>query len=490
MPDFAMTIAGEAVAAATTFPVVNPATEDVCGHAPSCSREQLDRAMTAARDAFPAWAADREARRSAMLRAAEVLDAAADEMAPLLTAEQGKPLNDAEFEAGLPGRWLRHFAELEPPTEVLQDDETALSVLVRRPVGVIAAITPWNFPVYQAVEKLAPALIAGNTVVLKPSPYTPLTTLLLGEHLRDVLPPGVVNVVTGPDELGAWMTSHPIPRKVAFTGSVATGKKVAAAAAPDLKLLTLELGGNDPAIVLDDADPEAIAPKIFWTAFGNCGQICNAIKRVYAPANLYDDVVAALAEHARAAKVGDGSVPGTQLGPLNNRPQRDRVAELTADAVRAGATAVAGGRAPDRPGFFFEPTVLAGVQDGVRVVDEEQFGPVLPVIRYERIDDAIERANRTHFGLAASVWSTDDDRAAAVGERLEAGTVGINSHMIGGERIPMGGVKWSGIGVVNGVDGMLGYTVPRVINRARGWQGVELPAAVEAVSSRPGTRSR
>jgi acyl-CoA reductase-like NAD-dependent aldehyde dehydrogenase len=292
-----------------------------------------------------------------------------------------------------------------------------------------------------------------------------------------------VNIVSGTDEVGEWMTTHPVPRKVAFTGSVATGKRVAAAVAPDLKLLTLELGGNDPAIVLDDADVGEIAPKILWTAFGNCGQICNAIKRVYAPPSLYDPLVEALAEHARAIVVGPGDAAGVHLGPLNNRPQRERVSELARDAVAAGARAVCGGDVLPGPGYFFAPTILRDVSDGVRVVDEEQFGPVLPVIRYSTVEDAIARANATHFGLSASVWSSDPDRAAGVADRLEAGTVGINSHMIGGERICYGGVKWSGIGVVNGREGLLGYTIPRVVNRARAWQGVELPAALEATGA-------
>lgn len=481
MTDYTMTIGGEAVTGADSFPVIDPATEEVIAHAPRCSRDALDRALRAAQGALASWSADGEARRELMLRAADVLDEAAPEVIPLLTAEQGKPLSDAGFEAGLPGRWLRHFAGLElPEEEILQDDEIALSVLVRRPVGVVAAILPWNFPIYQAIEKIAPALRAGNTIVLKPSPHTPLATLLLGERLRELLPPGVLNVVSGPDELGEWMTAHPIPRKIVFTGSVATGKRVASAAAPDLKLVTLELGGNDPAIVLADADVEVIARKIFWCAFGNCGQICNAVKRVYAPASMYDALVEAFAELARSSQVGPGTSPGVQIGPLNNRAQYERVQELTSDALRSGAAAAAGGNALDGPGFFFAPTVLRDLSDGVRVVDEEQFGPVLPVIRYKTIDDAVLRANATHFGLSASVWSADEERAAAVADRLDAGTVGINSHMIGGERIPYGGVKWSGIGVVNGTAGMLGYTVPRVINRARGWEGLELPAALQA----------
>ena len=482
MTDFTMTIDGEAVAAAESFPVLNPATEEVYAEAPKASAEQLERAIAAARAALPDWSADEEARREAMRGAAEVIDAAAAEIVPVLTAEQGKPLSDSGFEAELPGRWLRHYAEVDIPTEVLQDDETALSRMTYRPLGVVAAVTPWNFPLYQAIEKIAPAIRTGNTIVVKPSPYTPLTTLMLGELLREVLPAGVVNVVSGDDALGAALVSHPAPRKLAFTGSAATGSRVAAAGAPDMKRLTLELGGNDPAIVLDDADPAAIAPKIFWTAFGNCGQICNAVKRVYVPSALHDELVAALVECATAAKVGDGAAEGTQIGPLNNKAQYERVKELTADAIEAGAEVACGGGPLAGPGFFFAPTVLTGVGAGVRVVDEEQFGPVLPVIAYDDLDAAVAAANDTEFGLAASVWSADDQRAEAVAARIEAGTVGINSHMIGGENIPFGGIKASGVGLANGLAGMLAYTQPTVINTARGWEGVELPAALEATA--------
>lgn len=476
-----MTIDGEAVHGADRFPVLNPATEEVVAQAPECSRQQLDDAFTAALRALPAWSADAELRRELLLRAAESLDAFAPDIVPVLTAEQGMPLGDSGFEAGLPGRWFRHYAGLGVPAdEILQADEIAVSVLQRRPIGVVAAITPWNFPLYQAVEKLAPALMAGNTVVVKPSPYTPLTTLMLGERLRALFPPGVVNVVSGSDEVGRWMTAHPSARKVAFTGSVATGRRVSEAVASDLKLLTLELGGNDPAIVLDDADVAEIAPKIFWTAFGNCGQICNAIKRVYAPIALYDELVDALAELARNVKVGPGTEQGVHMGPLNNRAQWLRVKELVDDAIAGGGRVVTGGHPLPGPGYFFAPTILRDVSDGVRIVDEEQFGPALPVIAYDSVHDAIRRANDTHFGLSASVWSGDPGRAEAVGDQLETGTVGINSHMIGGERICYGGVKWSGIGVVNGREGLLQYTYPRVVNRARAWQGLELPAVLEA----------
>ena len=306
------------------------------------------------------------------------------ELAPVLTAEQGKPLSDAGVEVFASAIWTQYFANLEMAPQIIQDDDEAYVELARRPLGVVAAITPWNYPLLLGFWKIAPALLAGNTLVLKPSPYTPLTTLKIGELLRDVFPPGVVNIVSGGDELGAWMTSHPVPRKVSFTGSVETGKKVAMSAAPDLKRVTLELGGNDPAIVLDDADPAVVASAIFAGAFMNNGQVCSAVKRVYVPEALYDDVVEGLAAHARSIKVGEGTEEGVKLGPINNEPQYERVKELVADALSHGATAVTGGKAMDGAGYFFEPTILAGLSDGTRIVDEEQFGPALPVVSVPR----------------------------------------------------------------------------------------------------------
>jgi len=355
---------------------------------------------------------------------------------------------------------------------VIQDDDAAFVELVRRPLGVVAAITPWNFPLTMALWKIAPALVAGNTVVLKPSPFTPLATLKLGEILHDVFPPGVLNIVSGGDELGAWMTTHPVPRKISFTGSIETGKKVALSAAPDLKRVTLELGGNDPAIVLDDADPATVAAAIFAGAFANNGQVCSAVKRVYVPEALYDDVVEGLAGHARRIKVGPGTQPDSKLGPINNELQYERVKELVADALASGAKAVTGGQAMEGPGYFFEPTILAGLSDGTRIVDEEQFGPALPVISYRDIGDAIDRANATHFGLSGSVWSSDPERAAAVAGQLECGTAWVNTHLALSPQQPFGGVKWSGIGVENGPWGLAEYTEFQVVHRSKAATGL------------------
>ena len=472
MADFSMTIGGEAVATEGTFGVVNPATAEVFAQAPECSRAQLDAAMDSAAKAYRDWKSDEGVRRQCLRDISGVMMASLEELAPLLTAEQGKPLNDANLEMFGSAMWCTYFADLELPRQVLQDDDEATVEVVHRPLGVVAAITPWNFPVNLAFWKIAPALLAGNTIVMKPSPFTPLSTLKVGELLRSVLPPGVLNVVSGGDELGAWMTSHPVPRKISFTGSIETGKLVAMAAAPDLKRVTLELGGNDPAIILDDADPAAVADGIFGGAFANNGQICSAIKRVYVPESMYDEVVDALASRAKAITVGDGTEAGNKLGPINNAPQFARVTELVAAALAHGATAAAGGKPMDRPGYFFEPTVLSGLSDGVRIVDEEQFGPALPVISYRDLDDVVERANGTHFGLSGSVWGTDTDRAAVVAGRLEAGTAWVNVHLAMGPQFPFGGFKWSGIGVENGPWGLAEFTDIQTMHRAKGTSGL------------------
>ena len=463
-----LTIDGAAAAAEATFGVINPATGEIFEQAPECTRGQLDAAMQAATDAFKDWRRDEPVRRALLGACAEAIGRHADELAQLLTREQGKPLAKASGEIAGAAKWCTYTARLEMPVEVALDNDRVRVEVRRRPHGVVAAITPWNYPVSLAVWKIAPALLAGNTIVLKPSPFTPLATLRLGEILRDVLPPGVLNVVSGGDALGAWMTAHPAVRKISFTGSVATGKLVAAAAAPDLKRVTLELGGNDPAIVLSDVDVGRVAKRLFWGAFENSGQVCSAIKRVYVPESLYGPMLTELGELARGVQVGDGLEADSQMGPLNNLPQFERVQELVEDAKQSGAKVVAGGQRLGDRGYFYAPTIVGELQDGVRLVDEEQFGPALPVVSYTDLDDAIERANATHFGLSGSVWSSDTARAEAVAGQLECGTAWVNQHLNVLPHAPFGGAKWSGIGVENGPWGLLGFTEIQTINVAKG----------------------
>lgn len=467
MTEHRMTIDGQQVASPDTFEVINPATGEPFARAPEATAAHLDDAMAGAARAFRSWKRDDDARRDALRQAAKVLGDATPQIAALLTQEQGKPLPEAMFEVMGVGLWLQYYADLEVEREILQDDDAAFVEVVRRPIGVVAAIAPWNFPLLLSSWKIAPALRAGNTVVLKPSPYTPLSSLAMVEVLNRVLPPGVLNVVTGGDTLGAAMTAHPTPRKVSFTGSISAGKKVAVASAADLKRVTLELGGNDPAIVLDDADPAVVGKQLFHAAFQNNGQTCVAVKRVYVPESLHDAVVDALVAEASSVVVGDGMDEATKLGPIQNRPQFDRVASLVEGALSAGARVAAGGAALDRPGYFFAPTILTGAADGTAIVDEEQFGPALPVLAYRDLDDAIERANASTFGLGASVWATDTDRGEDVARRLDAGSAWVNTHAALAPDLPFGGLKWSGVGVENGPWGLKGFTDVQLLNRRR-----------------------
>ncbi len=458
-----MTVGGRSVVHDDTFAVRNPATGDVVGYAPECPRAELDRALGAAASAAAGWADDLLARRAGLREGAAALRASVEELAGLLTDEQGKPLADSRMEVEWAAACLDYYAGLDPAEAVVRDDETGRVVLARRPMGTVAAITPWNFPVTTAACKLAPAMAAGNAVVLKPSPFTPLTTLRLGTLLGGVFPAGVVNVISGSDTLGRHLVADPRVRKVSLTGSTSTGREVAAVAGRDLKRVTLELGGNDAAVILDDADPVRTAKRLFWRAFGNCGQVCAGIKRVYVPETLADELVATLAELAATVRVGRGTERGVQMGPINNPPQFQRVRELVDDALARGGVAVAGGGPLAGPGTFFSPTIIAGLTDGSRLVDEEQFGPALPIITYGRLDDAIARANATSFGLGGSVWTEDEERGVATARRLECGTAWVNTHANLAVEIPFGGHKCSGLGLEQGLAGLESYSELQVV---------------------------
>ena len=467
MSEFTMTIDGQAVTSPGTLKVTNPATGEVFAEVPDCTPEQLDVAMNAAQRAFGTWKDDAAKRREVSYACADALEANAEELARLATMEQGMPLTQSLASIAASARSFRSYADLEIPRITVQDDDVALVEIVRRPLGVIAAIKPWNVPIVMAVNTIAPAFRAGCTVVLKPSPFTPVVTVRMGEILRDIVPAGVLNVISGGNELGQQMTEHPIPRAVSFTGSIATGKKVNVSAAADLKRVLLELGGNDAAIVLDDADPVDVADKLFWPVFRNSGQVCMAVKRVFVPEKLQPQLVEALVAKVRAAKVGNGLDDGTILGPINNEPQFERVKGLVSEAIADGAVAVTGGHAIEGEGYFFEPTVLTNVAEGSRIVDEEQFGPALPILTYSTVDEAIERANATNYGLGGSVWSSDPLRASQVAEKLEAGTVWVNTHQVVTHDAPFTGMKWSGLGSEMGVWSIYAYTDPQTLYTAR-----------------------
>ncbi len=464
MTTFTMTIDGQPVAGERTLGVINPATGAVFASCPDCTPAQLDAAMDAAARAFATWRLDENKRRQALIDCASALKAHAQELGQVLTQEQGKPLKNAVAEIKNAAFHFEHTATLPIPVDVVHEDEQSRMEVHYKPFGVVGAITPWNFPVVLAVWKLAPALLAGNTVVLKPSPFTPLSSLMMGQLLAAVLPPGVLNVVSGGDALGAWITTHPVPRKISFTGSVATGKKIAAAVAPDLKRLTLELGGNDPAIVLKDIDPKKFAKTLFWGAFSNSGQVCTAIKRLYVEEEIYQPLLNELAAVAQSVKVGDGMDPATRLGPINNRPQFERVIDLVEDAKAAGGRIVTGGQRLDSPGYFYPPTLVTDLADEARLVAEEQFGPALPVLPFRNVDDALQRANATHFGLGGSVWTNDLARGVALAAQLECGTGWVNQHNNISHLTPFGGNKWSGIGYEQGPWGLAAFTQYQVIN--------------------------
>ncbi|MEH3101279.1 aldehyde dehydrogenase family protein [Sphingomonas adhaesiva] len=466
--DYAMLIGGERVRGTATFDVVNPATEEVIARVPDATREDLDRAVDAARAAFPAWAATPIAERKAKLMAlGQAVMAQADPFMRLLTQEQGKPHAEAQGEVMGAGYWLMGASQLDLPVTVNEDSADRYSETRHVPLGVVGAISPWNFPLILAMFKVGPALLAGNTMVLKPSPFTPLTTLKFGEIAAGILPAGVLNIVTGGDDLGPWMTSHPGFDKISFTGSTATGRRVMQSAAPTLKRVTLELGGNDAAIVMPDVDVEKVAEELFWAAFRNNGQICIATKRMYVHEDIYEPLKEALVAYAKTVKVGDGAEQGTQIGPLNNKQQYDRVLDLIQDAKDKGYQFLVGGEKADVPGYFIPVTILDNPPEDSRIVQEEQFGPVLPLLKFDDLEDVVRRANATDYGLGGSVWGNDEDKALEIAQRIASGTVWVNETQHLSPMAAFGGMKQSGVGVEGGVEGLLEYTNAQTIVRKK-----------------------
>ena len=469
MATYALTIAGKRVETAQTFKVFNPADESVVAECPQGTVALLDQAVDAARGALPGWSA-----LSAEVRAAKLMEIAAEiekhhpELAELLTREQGKTQSGpgANMEVGGAVAWTRVTASLSLPEETIQDDAKGKILLRRKPVGVVGSITPWNWPLMIAVWHIMPAIRIGCTVVIKPSPYTPLSTLRLVELMNTVLPPGVVNVVTGDAEVGNRMVTHPGINKIVFTGSIKTGKKVMSSAADTLKRLTLELGGNDAGIILPGTQIEPLLEKLFWGCFINAGQTCAALKRLYVHSSQYEEVVSKFAEYVSKIPVGNGMDAKSLIGPLTNKMQLDKVASYVDEARARGARIVTGGVRPKGPGFFYPLTVIADATDDMLVVKEEQFGPVIPIVKYDTIDQAIAKANALEVGLGGSVWGNDSAAAAIAAARLECGTAWVNQHGGLHPMAPFGGVKSSGIGVEFNVDGLKEYTTVQVLNIA------------------------
>lgn len=464
---------GEPLETQNATDVIDPATGAPFALAPRASREDLDRAVGAARRAFPGWAATPiDQRAAAVERIADALEAEKEALGAILSREQGKPLHKSAVGeiAGAAG-WARATAKLRPPVEVIKDGASELVEVHRRPLGVVGSITPWNYPVLIAAWHVMPALVAGDTVVLKPSPYTPLSTLRMVEIANAHLPPGVLNSVAGDGDLGRAMAEHPGIDKIVFTGSTPTGRKIMASGSSNLKRLTLELGGNDAAIVLADADVDDIAAKIFHRAFGNSGQTCAAVKRLYVHDSLHDALAERLATMARDARMGPGDDPATQFGPVQNRAQFDHVRALADDARARGARFLSGGTPIKGDGYFFPLTVVVDVADGSRVVDEEQFGPILPLIRFSDPEDALARANAGENGLGGSVWSADIAAARALAERLQAGTVWVNDHSTISPDAPFGGAKQSGVGTEFGLHGLDEYMQLQTVRVGKGPSG-------------------
>jgi len=467
MSDYKLLINGRLVAGDTTMSVINPATEAPVAACARASKAQLDEAVAAAKAAFPAWSrTTMDERRAVLVAIADAIQANVGELARLLTQEQGKPLADATGEVFGASAFFRYFASLDLPARVVSDDATSRIEVRRKPLGVVGCIVPWNFPIILMAFKVPAALLAGNTVIVKPAPTTPLTTLKIGELIKDLVPPGVVNILADGGELGGEMTRHPDIRKISFTGSTETGKKVMASAADALKRVSLELGGNDALIVLDDVDPKETAPKVYGAAMQNAGQVCIAAKRIYVHESMYDAMCDELAKCAKEAVVGDGLEQGTQMGPLQNKQQFDKVLGFIESARKDGKI-IAGGDRKGEKGYFINPTIVRDIAEGAKLVDEEQFGPVMPVIKYSDPADAIRRANASIYGLGGSIWATDTERAWDLATEMESGSVWVNKHADIQPHLPFGGAKFSGVGSELGEEGLKEFTQVQVLNMAR-----------------------
>ncbi len=453
-----MLINGEITTSKQTFPVINPATLTIIAEAPIATAEQINTAVDSAHDAFATWSSSQKIdfRKSTLLACQKALEHHIDEIGELLTLEQGKPLKAAKSEVTSSLAKIPNILNYDFFSKTLEENEKGKVEMQLIPFGVVTAITPWNYPVYIAISKIVAALWVGNTIVLKPSEYTPLTTLKIGEILKDVLPKGVLNIVSGSGEVGALLVKHPKVRMVSFTGSVPTGKAIAAMCADDLKRVTLELGGNDAAILLEDAPIDKIAEKIFWGAFTNSGQICTAIKRVYVHQSQLEQLAEILNKIAADTIVGDGTDPTTQMGPLNNKMQYDKVLNYYKAAKESGAK-IWGGGPVDGPGYFFKPTIVTNLEQGHPLIEEEQFGPILPLISYDDINKAIDKANALNVGLAGSVWSQDENKAYDVAQQMHSGTIWVNTVHDAHQDACFGGVKQSGIGREGGIEGLKSF---------------------------------
>jgi acyl-CoA reductase-like NAD-dependent aldehyde dehydrogenase len=460
-------VAGRGVTSPDRMPVINPCNETVVTQVPVATVSELEQAIASAQAAMTAWSGNLELRQQTLSAIAKILLDNQQLLAEALSLETGLPLANTRDEVAMAAYFFKYRSRTATVIETLYDDDKQRVQVVRKPLGVVGAIIPWNAPLMIASEKMATAFAAGNTVVVKTSPKAPLALLMLGQMLAEEVPAGVLSILAGGDDIGKAMVADARIAMISFTGSTSAGKAIMASGGATLKRLSLELGGNDPAIVLPGNDPRKVASKIFWGAFYRCGQICAAIKRVYVHDSIYDDFVAAISVLAEKIEPVDAFVEGALIGPLSNRQQFEKVQSLVDRSLAAGGNLRAGGKHIDKKGYFFAPTIISDVDASNPLVREEQFGPVLPIIRYDDIDAAIAQANDTEYGLGASVWGEDLEQAEYIALQLQAGSSWVNRHGIVMPDIPFGGFKESGIGRANGAIGLDAYSELQTLSIAK-----------------------
>ncbi|USW53787.1 Putative aldehyde dehydrogenase domain, aldehyde/histidinol dehydrogenase [Septoria linicola] len=444
---------------------IDPSTGDKLWPVPIGSQKDVDEAVAAAKTAFESYRETSiEQRKELLTKFKDALLAHSDEMTELLCAETGKPKQIAEMETkgGVEG-WFGHHCTLDIPEESMEDDEKVITTRYT-PLGVVGAICPWNFPIILSLGKIIPALLTGNTIIVKPSPFTPYTTLKVVEIAQEIYPPGVISAIGGDDYLGPMLTANPDIAKISFTGSIATGKKIMAACAQTLKRVTLELGGNDASIVLPDVDVKKIAPELVMGAFQNSGQVCVATKRIYIHKDIYDEMLTEMVNFTKTLTVGPPS-EGAFLGPIQNSMQYEKVKSYFSDTKKQGYKfAVGPEEVAAGKGFFIQPTIIDNPPNDSKIIQEEPFGPIVPTQPWEDEEEVIKRANASNAGLGACVWGKDVKRAEAIGKRLEAGSVFVNSWEKPTPQAFFGGHKESGIGGEWGREGLKAYCNAHVMH--------------------------
>ncbi|KAF4965913.1 hypothetical protein FSARC_6338 [Fusarium sarcochroum] len=457
---FTQIINGKGVPTEKTRRGINPATLEEKEEVPVATEDNLNEAVRAARKAFLSWSkVPWDERKNKLVQWANAIDTYKKDFADLLVAEQGKPLSVAIGEVDAAITWIKGQSSLMLPEEVVEDSEKRRVITRYTPLGVAAAIVPWNFPLFIAVVKIIPALLTGNVVIVKPSPFTPYCGLKLVELAQHFFPPGVIQALSGDDSLGPWITNHPGIDKISFTGSTETGKLVLQSASKTLKRVTLELGGNDPAIVFPDVDIDRVAEKLAQSAFLSSGQICLAVKRIYVHESIYKDFRDAIVRHVKSYTIGDGAKYGTTHGPVQNEMQYYRIKSFFDDIEKHDWKVAVGGKIDPAPlnGYYVSPTIIDNPPHDSRIVTEEPFGPILPLISWKDEQEVVEHANNTLMGLGASVWSDDLEAAERVARSIEAGSVWVNAHLETTPLAAFGGHKESGIGAEYGVEGLKAY---------------------------------